>query len=109
MDINELITYIITPAGQVAVIMALAEIIKRQELFAPKFIFFVDLVLGVLLGYCTYTVYMGESPYVGIIGGLACGCIAAGVFSGVKNLREGYDEPDFVLDENEEVEEEDEQ
>ena len=96
MDINGLITYLIAPAGQVALIMGISEIIKKQEFFAPKFIFILDLVLGVLFGVGTYTLYMGESPYIGIVVGLACGLMAAGVFSGIKNLREAYDSPEFV-------------
>ena len=96
MDINELIAYLIAPAGQVALIMGLSEIIKRQEFFAPKFIFILDISLGIIFGVSTYTLYMGQSPYIGIVGGLACGLMAAGVFSGVKNLREAYDNPEFV-------------
>ena len=101
MDTNEFITYLVTPAGQVALIMALAEIIKRQEILAPKFIFLVDLVLGVILGIAVFGAYLGMEPIPSVILGLADGCIAAGVFSGVKNLRESYDEPDFVVEEDE--------
>lgn len=96
MDINELITYLVAPVGQIALIMAIAEGVKKLELFATKFIFIFDILLGIALGVGTYTFYLDNSLYVGIIGGLACGCVAAGVFSGVKNLRETYDNPEFV-------------
>jgi len=99
MDINELVTYLFTPLGTTALIMGVAEVIKRQELFETKFIFIIDLILGILLGLGTYTFSMDYSPYVGAIVGLACGLMAAGLFSGVKNMRETYDDPDFVEDE----------
>lgn len=104
MDINELVTYLFTPLGTTALIMGIAEVIKRQELFETKFIFIIDLILGVLFGLGTYTLSMDYDPYVGIIVGLSCGLMAAGLFSGVKNLRESYDEPDFVEDEEEDGE-----
>lgn len=106
MDINELITYLITPVGQVALIMGIAEVVKKQDLFEAKFIFILDLILGVIFGLGTYTLYMDYPPYIGVVVGLACGLMAAGLFSGVKNMTETYDDPEFVLDEDEEVEEE---
>lgn len=104
MNTNELITYLITPAGQVAFIMAFAEVVKRQELFAPKFIFIVDMVLGAILGIAIFWAYQGMHPILAVIAGIAEGFIASGVFSGIKNLRESYDEPDFVVEEEEDGE-----
>ena len=46
MDINELITYLLTPAAQIAIIMGLAEVVKRLELIDVKYIPIVDLALG---------------------------------------------------------------
>ncbi len=109
MDTNELIKYLISPAGQVAFIMAFAEVVKRLELFAPKFIFIVDMVLGAILGIAIFWVYQGMHPILAVIAGIAEGFIASGVFSGVKNLMETYDNPEFVVDEGEEIEEENEQ
>lgn len=96
MDINTLITYLISPAGQVALIMALAELIKKQELFASKYIFYVDLIFGALLGVGVFWIYQGMHPVLAILAGLGEGLMAAGVFSGIKNLREAYDDPEFV-------------
>lgn len=96
MDINELVTYLLTPLGTTALIMGIAEIIKKQELFETKFIFLIDLILGIIFGLGTYTMTMDYSWYIGVIVGLACGLMAAGLFSGVKNMRETYDNPEFV-------------
>ena len=38
MDTTELITYLLTPAAQVLLIMAIAELVKRLNLFDKKFI-----------------------------------------------------------------------
>lgn len=87
MDINELLTYLLTPVAQVAVIMALAELVKRLGL-DNRFIPLVDLALGVLSGVLIYVIYLGMHPIEGIVIGTALGLSACGLFSGVKNVSE---------------------
>ena len=48
MDTNELITYLLSPAAQVLIIIALAELVKRLELFDSKWIPLLDLFLGIV-------------------------------------------------------------
>lgn len=85
MDINDLVTYLLTPIAQVALIMALAEVVKRIGL-KSKWIPLVDLGLGIVAGLAVYTAHLGYTPIEGIVVGIACGLSACGLFSGVKNL-----------------------
>lgn len=85
MDINDLVTYLLTPVAQVALIMALAEVVKRIGL-DTKWIPLVDLGLGIVAGLLIYTAHLGFSPIEGLVVGIACGLSACGLFSGVKNL-----------------------
>ncbi len=85
MDINDLVTYLLTPIAQVALIMALAEVIKRIGLDS-RWIPLVDLGLGIVAGLAVYTGHLGYSVVEGIIVGIACGLSACGLFSGVKNV-----------------------
>ena len=87
MDINELLTYLLTPVAQVALIMALAELVKKLGLDA-RYIPLVDLGLGILSGVMIYTVYSGMQVIEGIVLGIALGLSACGLFSGVKNVTE---------------------
>lgn len=87
MDINELLTYLFTPVAQVALIIGLAEIIKRMGL-NTKYIPMVDVGLGLLSGLCVYTLAMDYSTVEGIILGIALGLSACGLFSGIKNTME---------------------
>lgn len=87
MDINELLTYLVTPVAQVALIMALAELVKRLGLDA-RWIPLVDLVLGILSGIVIYTIYTGLQVIEGVVLGIALGLSACGLFSGVKNVSE---------------------
>lgn len=87
MDINELLTYLLTPAAQVAIIIALAELVKRLGL-DKRFIPLVDLGFGILSGVLIYTIYMAMHPIEGIVIGTALGLSACGLFSGVKNVAE---------------------
>ena len=103
MDINELITYLLTPAAQIAIIMGLAEVVKRLELIDVKYIPIVDLALGLI---CGVMVYYGEySMVVAVLIGLFLGLSACGLFSGVKNLITTYGDP--YIGNEEETEEED--
>lgn len=87
MDINELLTYLLTPAAQIALIMALAELVKKIGL-DKRYIPLVDLGLGILSGVCIYSIYMEMHPIEGFVIGIALGLSACGLFSGVKNVSE---------------------
>lgn len=87
MDIKDLVTYLLTPVAQVALIMALAEVAKRIGL-KTKWIPLLDLGLGIVAGLMVYTAHLGYSPVEGVVVGIACGLSACGLFSGVKNLIE---------------------
>lgn len=87
MNIEELLTYLLTPVAQVAIIMALAELVKRLGL-DKRFIPLVDLALGVLSGILIYVIYLGMHPIEGVVIGTALGLSACGLFSGVKNVSE---------------------
>lgn len=87
MDIEQLITYLFTPASQVALIMAMAELIKQLGL-DKRWIPLVDLGLGLLSGILVFTIYFGKQPIEGVVIGLALGLSACGLFSGIKNVVE---------------------
>jgi hypothetical protein len=84
---NELLTYLVAPVAQVAIVMGLAEIAKKAGL-CPKYIPILDVVLGLVCGFVVYTVYMNMLPVEGIILGVAIGLSACGLFSGIKNTIE---------------------
>lgn len=85
METNELITYLLTPIAQVAIIVALAEVVKRLGL-KNKYIPLVDLGLGLLAGILIYTINLGYGVIEGIVIGTALGLSACGLFSGIKNV-----------------------
>lgn len=87
METTDLLTYLLTPAAQVGLIMALAEVIKRLGLDA-RFIPVVDVALGVISGIVIYTLYLSMHPVEGLVIGVALGLSACGLFSGVKNVSE---------------------
>lgn len=84
---DELINYLLAPAGQVALIIGLAQMAKRLGL-KTKWIPFLDVVLGIISGLVVY----GYEYHLGLIRGfmigLAIGLSACGLFSGVKNIVE---------------------
>ena len=87
MDIGELIKYLLTPIAQVALIIGLAELIKR--LGCPtKFIPLIDLGLGLVSGICVYGLTMGYGITESVVLGIALGLSACGLFSGIKNVTE---------------------
>lgn len=88
MEIEELINYLLTPATQVLIIMAIAELIKRLELFDKKYIPVLDLGLGVLSGIIVFGLILGHQILISIIIGVALGLSACGLFSGIKNVSE---------------------
>lgn len=87
MDINELITYLLTPMAQVALIIGLAEIAKKLGV-ETRWIPIVDLCLGLISGICVYGLALDYGIVDGIILGIALGLSACGLFSGVKNTLE---------------------
>lgn len=87
MEISELIQYLLTPAAQIALIIALAEVAKKLGL-KTKFIPLLDLGLGILSGIVIFSIDSGLSIIEGIVVGIACGLSACGLFSGIKNLTE---------------------
>ncbi len=86
-ETHELITTLLTPVMQVALIMAIAEVVKRLGL-NTKYIPLVDLGLGICSGLLIYTAHLHFSPVEGVVLGIALGLSACGLFSGVKNLTE---------------------
>ena len=88
MDINELITYLLTPVAQVALIIGVTEVVKRQNWFSKNYIPILDLILGILSGVLVYGVMLEHGIGIGIIIGIAEGLSACGLFSGIKNVRE---------------------
>lgn len=88
---NDIVSYLLTPAAQIALIIGLAEVVKKIGL-KKRFIPLFDLGLGLILGTITYTVLQGNSPLIGILTGLFLGLSACGLFSGVKNVAKGEDD-----------------
>lgn len=88
MDTNELINYLLSPVAQVGIIIAIAEIVKRLELFDSKYIPLVDLILGIVSGILVFGIMQGLGVGTGIMLGVALGLMACGLFSGVKNVIE---------------------
>jgi hypothetical protein len=86
MNLDELIKYLLTPVGQIAIIMALAEMIKRLDIVPKKFIPLIDVVLGITSGLLVFGYSMGLGAIKGVILGLAIGLSACGLFSGIKNV-----------------------
>ena len=87
MNIDELIAYLLAPAGQVALIIGLAQLIKGLGI-NTKWIPLIDVSLGITSGLVVY----GYEYHLGLIRGfmlgLAIGLSACGLFSGIKNLKE---------------------
>lgn len=72
-----------TPAAQIAIIMGVAEVIKKIGV-NPKYIPLIDLLLGLISGFLVYYEDLGlkKSLMLGLMFGLS----ACGLFSGYKNL-----------------------
>lgn len=87
MEAQEIITVLLTPTSQVALIIALAQLIKELGLSA-KYIPVVDLVLGIISGVCVFGLIGEMGIAYGIIIGIALGLSACGLFSGIKNIKE---------------------
>lgn len=87
MDEKELLLYLLTPVAQVALIIGIAEIVKRLGL-PTRFIPLVDLFLGLISGIVVYGISKGYGMINGVMIGIAIGLSACGLFSGIKNLTE---------------------
>ena len=87
MNIEELLNYLLTPAVQVALIIGVAETIKRIG-FKKKLIPLVDIILGLISGIGVYGIVLEYGMAYGAIIGVALGLSACGLFSGIKNVTE---------------------
>lgn len=88
MEAKDLITQLITPMGQIALIMALAELCKQLGL-NKRWIPIIDVILGLISGLGVFYLLLHYSVPESIILGLALGLSACGLFSGVKNITQG--------------------
>ena len=88
MEVKDLINQLITPMGQVALIIALAELCKQLGL-DKRWIPLVDVILGLVSGLCVFYLLLHYSVLESVILGLALGLSACGLFSGVKNITQG--------------------
>lgn len=82
---EDLINYLLTPSLHIALIIGLAEIVKRLGL-DTRFIPLIDLALGLISGIFVFGLYLNYGVIIGVIIGIAEGLSACGLFSGVKNL-----------------------
>lgn len=85
MDIDEFMTYLFTPIVQVALIIGLAEVVKRLGM-ETRFIPLFDVAIGLIGGIMIYGVNLGYGILRGALIGIALGLEACGLFSGCKNL-----------------------
>lgn len=85
MNIEELSIFLLAPVSQIALIVGIAEIIKKLGM-NKKFIPLFDLLLGLISGVGIYGVYLKYGVPVGIVIGIALGLSACGLFSGIKNV-----------------------
>ena len=89
---EDLLNYLLAPAGQVALIIGLAEAVKGIG-FPKRYIPIFDIVLGLISGLVVYGYEYHLGLVRGFMLGLAIGLSACGLFSGIKNiLKRGDDE-----------------
>lgn len=88
---DELINYLLAPAGQIALIIGLAQLVKNMGL-PKKWIPLFDVVLGLLSGVIVYGFEYDLGILKGVMLGLAIGLSACGLFSGIKNVVKGDEE-----------------
>lgn len=88
---DELINYLLAPAGQVALIIGLAQLVKNLGV-PSKWIPLFDVVLGLLSGVIVYGFEYDLGILKGVMLGLAIGLSACGLFSGIKNVVKGDEE-----------------
>ncbi len=85
MNIDELINYLFSPVGLTALVIGIAELLKKVGC-PTKYIPLVDLAFGILGGVTVFGVELNYGFFKGIIIGIAIGLSACGLFSGVKNI-----------------------
>ena len=85
MDTNDLIKFLLTPTAQVALIIGIAELLKKVGI-PTRFIPLIDLGLGVASGICVYGLMLDYDIAYGALVGIALGLSACGLFSGIKNV-----------------------
>ena len=85
---TDMMEYLLTPMAQIAMIIALAEGMKRSG-FPKKYIPIIDLILGIISGIFVSGIILGYGISKGLIIGIALGLSACGTFSGIKNVQEG--------------------
>lgn len=85
MDVDELISYLVSPVSIIGLIIGLAEIAKLFNVDS-KLIPLVDLMLGLFFGVCLYGLVFGYGIIQGSLIGIALGLSACGLFSGFKNI-----------------------
>ena len=89
---EDLLNYLLAPAGQVGLIIGLAEAAKGIG-FPKRYIPIFDIVLGLISGLVVYGYEYHLGLVRGFMLGLAIGLSACGLFSGIKNiLKRGDDE-----------------
>lgn len=89
---EDLLNYLLAPAGQIAIIIGLAEAVKGIG-FPKRYIPIFDIVLGLISGLVVYGYEYHLGLVRGFMLGLAIGLSACGLFSGIKNiLKRGDDE-----------------
>lgn len=85
MEVDELVSFLLTPVAQIGLIIGLSELCKKAGVEA-KFIPLVDVGLGLISGIGVYGIGLNYGVIKGILIGLAMGLNACGLFSGIKNL-----------------------
>lgn len=88
---NEMLEYLLTPAAQIALIIGIAEVMKRMG-FNKKYIPITDLALGLISGICVFGLMLGYGTGQSVVIGVALGLSACGLFSGIKNVSEEYND-----------------
>ena len=85
MDFDTILEYLLQPAGQIALIIGLAELLKLVGV-PSRWIPLFDLAMGIVSGCVVYAVALGQPWIEAIMIGIAMGLAACGLFSGIKNV-----------------------
>ena len=85
MEASDLLSYIVTPVAQIALIMAIAEVIKRAGV-NTKYIPVINLILGLILGVLIFGLVGGQNIILSTIAGIAEGACAGGFFDNIKSF-----------------------
>ena len=101
MDVSTLITYLLTPVAQIALIIGLAELAKRSGC-PHRYIPLLDLGLGLVSGLCIYHLTMHYGIAESCVLGIALGLSACGLFSGIKNTTQSEEDVMDYLEEGKE-------